>query len=53
MQVFPPDCLGPVMTWLSDLPYPWCQPSVAVKGMPKLQGIAEIADYINRKRATA
>jgi hypothetical protein len=34
MQVFPPDCLGPVMTWLSDLPYPWCQPSVAVKGMP-------------------
>lgn len=49
MQVLPPDRLGPVMTWLADLPYPWCRPSVAVKSMPKLREIGEIAEYIERK----
>ena len=46
MRAFPPASLGPVMEWLSDLPYPWCAAEAAAERMPNLQGMTEIADYI-------
>ncbi len=53
MQVLPPEHLDPVMSWLADLPYPWCPVSAATKGMPKLPALAAIADYIDRNPAKA
>jgi hypothetical protein len=47
MQVLPPEHLAAIMSWMSELPYPWCPVEVATRTMPKLQGFAEIADYIN------
>ena len=48
MRVFSPACHDPVMEWLSDLSYPWCPVEEATKCVPDLDGLAEIADYINR-----
>jgi hypothetical protein len=48
MQTLSPDSLGPVMAWLSNLPYPWCQAQVAAKNAPRLDGLVTIVNYINR-----
>lgn len=53
MRVLPPDALDPVMSWLSDLPYPWCPPRSAIAGMPNIPELAEIAEYIRRISPTA
>jgi hypothetical protein len=50
MKILSPDCLNAIMGWLADLSYPWCPAQVATKSMPRLQGLAEIGDYINRSR---
>ncbi len=48
MLVLTPDSLYPVMQWLSALPYPWCSPTEALNGMPKLAEIKSVADFIHR-----
>lgn len=41
MQKLRPDCLRPVMDWVTALPYPWCPAGVAVKSAPNLADLAE------------
>ena len=48
MLVLPPECLRPVMDWLSALPYPWCPPSEAVRAMPPLTALADIRKFIDQ-----
>lgn len=50
MTVLPPVTLDAIMSWLSGLPYPWCPAQTAVVGAPKVQGLREILDYVDRKR---
>ncbi len=50
MQIFDPEHIDAAMTWVSALPYPWCQPEQAVRDMPKLAGLGEIARYIEQIR---
>jgi hypothetical protein len=51
MLVLPPECLRPVMDWLSELPYPWCRPSEAVRGMPNLAAIEDVRKFIDQSPA--
>jgi hypothetical protein len=48
MQVLPSECLHPVMEWLSALPYPWCRPSEAVRGMPRLAAMEDVRKFIDQ-----
>jgi hypothetical protein len=48
MQVLPSECLRPVMDWLSALPYPWCLPSEAVRGMPGLAAMEDIRNSLTK-----
>jgi hypothetical protein len=50
MQVLSPDCLRPVMDWLSNLPYPWCPADEAINGIPDLAGLKPIFNFIDRNR---
>ena len=50
MQVFPADELDRIMSWITSLPYPWCEPSEAVKGMPRMDGLAPIERYLKQVR---
>jgi hypothetical protein len=47
MLVLPPECLQPVMDWLSALPYPWCRPSEAVREMPSLAAMDDVRKFID------
>ena len=46
MQVLNPAHLDTVMSWISALPYPWCSPEQAVRRVPQLTELEEIARYI-------
>jgi hypothetical protein len=41
MQKLRPDCLRPVMDWVTALPYPWCPAGVAVRSAPDMADLAE------------
>jgi hypothetical protein len=51
MQTLSSECLRPVMDWLSPLPYPWCPPSEAVRGMPSLAALEDIREFIGQSPA--
>jgi len=53
MHIFPPDCLGAIMGWLDDLPYPWCSATEAAKNMPALPELARIAAGLAQTRSPA
>jgi hypothetical protein len=42
--------LAATMNWLSTIPYPWCTPNDAVKGMPRIEGLAAIETYLKQVR---
>lgn len=48
MNTLPASELGAAMNWLSGLPYPWCAPDEALKGMPKAAGFAAIEAYVRQ-----
>jgi hypothetical protein len=48
MKVLPGDELGVTMGWLSSLPYPWCSPGRALKGIPPHESFSDIAGYLKR-----
>jgi hypothetical protein len=50
MLVLSPECLFPLMRWLSKLPYPWCSPTEALNDVPKLAEIKSIFDFISQVR---
>jgi hypothetical protein len=50
MNSFPATELAATMNWLSGLPYPWCAPNDAVKGMPRIEGLAAIETYLRQVR---
>ena len=48
MQILSPEHLGPVMDWLSALPYPWCSSRAAVQGAPGLDDLRPISALLRR-----
>jgi hypothetical protein len=42
--------LAATMNWLSGIPYPWCKPNDAIKGMPGIDGLAAIETYLKQVR---
>jgi hypothetical protein len=50
MKILPATDLAASMNWLSSLPYPWCAPAEAIKGMPRIEGLAEIETYLKQVR---
>lgn len=49
MQVLAPGNLRPVMSWLSDLPYPWCPARAAAENIPDLGGLRPVSDFLRRR----
>jgi hypothetical protein len=50
MKILPAAELSASMNWLSSLPYPWCAPNEAVRGIPAAEGFAEIEAYLKQVR---
>jgi hypothetical protein len=50
MKILPAAELATSMNWLSSLPYPWCAPNEAVRGIPAAAGFAEIETYLKQVR---
>ncbi len=46
MEMLSPDHLDPVMAWLSELPYPWCEARTALKTGPKSLALEAIFEYL-------
>jgi hypothetical protein len=53
MHIFAPDHLGAIMSWLDDLPYPWCSAAEAAKNMPALPELARIAAGFEKMKSPA
>lgn len=49
MEALPPDCLLPIMHWLSRLPCPWCPPHAMLDTAPALDGLKPIRQWISRE----
>lgn len=43
-----PECLAPVMAWVSPLPYPWCPAATALEGAPSLRALDPVRAYLTR-----
>jgi hypothetical protein len=50
MKIFPASDLAASMNWLGGLPYPWCTPDEAVRGVPAIEGFDEIEAYLKQAR---
>ena len=48
MQSLAPGSLPSIMNWLSQLPYPWCSPKIALTSAPALDELEPIRHYITR-----
>jgi hypothetical protein len=46
MEVLPASELGNIMSWITALPYPWCQPGQALQSMPRLDALAPVRRYL-------
>lgn len=51
MQVMNRDMLDTVMRWLSGLDYPWCAVSTAILDIPRLEGLAPVAGFLEKRKA--
>ena len=51
MEVLPSQDLAAVMNWLSELPYPWCDSSLAVRGAPNKEKLGPIIRYLGQMRS--
>ena len=49
MRVFAPEHLRPIMSWLSELPYPWCPARAAAQSIPDLDGLRSISDFLRQR----
>jgi hypothetical protein len=50
MKILPATELAASMNWLSSLTYPWCSPDEAGRGVPAIEGLAEIETYLKQVR---
>ncbi|SFU56729.1 hypothetical protein [Pseudoduganella namucuonensis] len=48
MEILPSEALEPVMSWVSALPYPWCDQQAAMAAAPDL---APVRDVLHRRIA--
>jgi len=46
MQTLDPRVTGPVMSWLSNLPYPWCSAEAAVESIPKIEELSIVLEHV-------
>ena len=46
MELLPASELGNIMSWITALPYPWCQPGQALQSMPRLDALAPVRRYL-------
>jgi hypothetical protein len=49
MQLLPPETLVAVMSWLDELPYPWCSRQVASERAPALEGLHPIRHWLSHE----
>lgn len=47
MSIFSDSDLEPIMAWLSAIPYPWCTPADALRGIPPLSGLAAVRSSLS------
>lgn len=50
MQVLSPDYLGPVLLWLTGLPYPWCPAQTILATAPAISDLDSIFRYVGRQK---
>ncbi|TAJ88327.1 hypothetical protein [Reyranella sp.] len=50
MQVLPASELDRIMSWITSLPYPWCQPDEVVRTMPRIEELAPVERYLKEAR---
>jgi hypothetical protein len=50
MQIFPASSIDTIMDWLTDLAYPWSTPEDVMRSMPKIDGMAQVEQYLNTLR---
>jgi hypothetical protein len=48
MEALRPDCLVPIMSWLSPLPYPWCPAHRMLAGAPAHDSLDPVRRWISR-----
>lgn len=53
MQVLPSSEFEPLLAWLCALNYPWCSASSALLGIPGIELLSPIADFLGRSVATS
>ena len=51
MQSLAPTCLASVMSWFSQLPYPWCTAQAALSAAPSLEDLRPIRQYLAHESA--
>jgi len=47
MEALAPDTRSAVMTWLAAIDYPWCTPKSVLVGMPQLDALKAVRDYLS------
>lgn len=47
MEVLAPDTRSAVMSWLGAIDYPWCTPTSVLGGMPQLDALKAVRDYLS------
>ena len=52
MALLQPDTLAPVMEWVSDLPYPWCPRAELSRAAPRLAGVEQALQLLDRPSTT-
>ena len=50
MQIFPANSIDTIMNWLTDLAYPWSTPEDVMRTMPRIDGMAEVEQYLKALR---
>lgn len=51
MEMLPRETLGPVMKWVSGLPYPWCSRQLATGTPPNLPGVLHVLQLLRQEVA--
>lgn len=50
MLVLDRNSVQPIKRWLTGLPYPWCPPDTALTGIPAIDKLKPISDFLSNRR---
>ena len=51
VEILPSQHLAEVMNWLSELPYPWCNRPLAVRGAPSIEKLEPIIRHLEQVKS--